>query len=90
MPATTDPLAECEREFNDARAALAAAQRASKDAPDAETGPALVAAQKRYVAAGQAVRRERDPERALDIAEYERHLAAKAKANRAKRVKAAG
>lgn len=89
MP-TTNPLAACEKEFNEARAALAAAQRANKDAPDAETPSKLRAAQNRFVEAGQALRRERDPERALDIAEYERHLAAKAKANRAKRAKANG
>lgn len=83
MP-TTDPLAACEKEFSEARAALAAAQRADKDAPDAETARALQAAQERFTKAGQDLRRERDPDRALDIVEFNRHLAAKRKATRAK------
>lgn len=90
MPSTTSSLAACEKEFNEARAALAAAQRANRDAPDAETPSKLAAARERFVAAGQALRREKDPERALDIVEYQRHLAAKAKAVAAKRAKGAG
>lgn len=89
MP-STDPLAVCEKEFNEARAALAAAQRANRDAPDAETSGTLREAQERFVAAGQALRREKDPDRALDIVEYQRHLTAKRKAAEAKsRAKAA-
>lgn len=84
MPTPNDPLAACVKDFNEARAALAAAQRANRDAPDAETPAKLREAQQRFVDAGQALRREKDPERALDIVEYQRHLRAKAKAAAAK------
>ncbi len=88
MPSTTSSLAACEKEFNEARAALAAAQRANRDAPDAETPAKLAEAREKFIAAGQALRRAKDPDRALDIVEYQRYLSQKAKAVAAKRGKA--
>lgn len=83
MP-TTDPLAACEKEFNEARAALAEVQREAQDGPTAETAGKIRAAQDRFVKAGQELRRAKDPERALDVAEFQRHLTVKARAKAAK------
>ncbi len=82
---STDPLAACEKEFNEARAALAAVQRAGREAPDAETRGKLAAAQARFVEAGQALRREQNPDRAHAVNEFKRYLAEKARISAAKR-----
>lgn len=79
MPTETDPLVACEKEFNEARSALAVVQRANRDAPDAETKGKLTAAQDRFIKAGQELRRAQDPERALDIVEYQRYIGEKAR-----------
>lgn len=90
MPTSTDPLAACEKEFNAARADLAALQRALKESGgDAETQGKLTAAQDRFVKAGQELRRAKDPERALDIAEFQRIIRMKAKAANSRAAKAA-
>lgn len=78
MP-TTNPLAACEKEFNEARAALSAVQRANRESPDAESRGKLAAAQERFIKAGQALRREQDPDRAHEVNEYNRYLSEKAR-----------
>lgn len=89
MP-TTDPLAECEKEFKAARADLAAVQRTMKDTGgDAESAGKLAEAQRRFVKAGQELRRAQDPERALDIAEFQRVLRLRSQAKTSRAAKAA-
>lgn len=74
---------------NDLDAALAAFEKAAADlskAQEANTAnktpvntKALAEAQEAYKRAGQEYRRAKDPDRALDILEFNRHLAEKAK-----------
>lgn len=78
MP-TPNPPATCEKEFNEARAALAVVQRANRESPDAESRGQLAAAQERYVKAGQALRREQNPDRAHEVNEFKRYVAEKAR-----------
>lgn len=84
---SSNPLAACEKEFNEARSALAAVQRANRESPDAESQGKLKAAQERFIKAGQALRREQDPDRAHEVLEFQRYLSEKARirARRAKR-----
>lgn len=83
---SSDPLAACEKEFNEARSALAAVQRANRESSDAESRGKLLEAQRRFISAGQALRRELDPDRAHEINEFNRYLAEKARI-RARRAK---
>lgn len=84
MP-TTDPLAACEKEFNEARAALSAVQRDIKANPDAESRGKLAAAQERFVKAGQELRRAQNPDRAHAVNEFKRYLAEKARISKQRR-----
>ena len=74
-------------EFEAASDALTKAQEAYDEKRTAANNKARERAQAAFVAAGQAVRRAKDPERALDVLEYERHLAQKAKVKAAVKAK---
>ncbi len=79
MPSPSSELDAAMAEFEQARDALSAAQEKVTAAKTPANTKALAEAQAAYQAAGQAVRRAKDPDRALDILEFNRHLAEKAK-----------
>lgn len=85
MPSPSSDLNAANVAFDKAREALSAAQLAVRDSKTASTLAALAKAQEVYKEAGQAARRAADPDRALDILEFKRHLTEKAKLVAAKR-----
>lgn len=83
---------------NELDAALAAFEKAAADLSEAQikvtanktpvTTKALAAAQEAYKQAGQDYRRAKDPDRALDLLEFNRHLRERAKLKAARKAKA--
>ena len=79
MPTPSSDLDAALAEFEKAAADLSEAQEAATANKTPVNTKALAAAQEAYKVAGQAYRRAKDPSRALDILEFNRHLAEKAK-----------
>ncbi len=79
MPTPDSELDAALAEFEKAAAALSAAQEKVTANKTPVNVKALAAAQDAYKTAGQAVRRAKDPDRALDLLEFNRHLREKAK-----------
>lgn len=79
MPTPSNDLDAALAAFEKAAATLSAAQEAVTANKTPVNTKALAEAQEAYKRAGQACRRAKDPDRALDILEFNRHLGEKAK-----------
>ncbi len=79
MPTPSNDLDAALAAFEKARDALSKAQEAATANKTPVNTKALAEAQEAYKRAGQECRRAKDPDRALDILEFNRHLREKAK-----------
>lgn len=79
MPTPDSDLVAATAAFEKAAADLSAAQEKVTANKTPVNTKALAEAQEAYKAAGQAVRRAKDPDRALDLLEFNRHLRERAK-----------